>query len=62
MLFGAAGQSLSMVILAVCTSPAALKPEGGDPRNPGTRQGPAFAAAVFLFVVSFPLLTNNLGI
>ncbi|EIN08312.1 sugar transporter STL1 [Punctularia strigosozonata HHB-11173 SS5] len=61
MLFGAAGQSMCMVILAVCTSPAALKPEGGDPRNPATHHGPAFAAAVFLFIFNTFFAVGWLG-
>lgn len=52
MLFGAAGMSLSMVVLAACTSPAALKPVNGDPKGDATQDGPAYVAAVFLFVVS----------
>ena len=46
MLFGAAGMSLSMVVLAATTSPAALKPVMGETTN----QAPAYVAAVFLFV------------
>lgn len=47
MLFGATGMSISMAILAACTSPAALKP---DAAGKTTNHGPAYAAAVFLFV------------
>jgi sugar porter (SP) family MFS transporter len=48
MLFGAAGMSMSMVVLAATTCPAALKPDPvtGD----ATNHGPAYVAAVFLFV------------
>lgn len=46
MLFGAAGMSLSMVVLAATTSPAALKPVMGKT----TEHAPAYVAAVFLFV------------
>ncbi|UZJ51037.1 hypothetical protein CBS101457_000357 [Exobasidium rhododendri] len=46
MLFGAAGMSLSMVVLAATTSPAALKPVDGVT----TSHAPAYVAAVFLFV------------
>lgn len=51
MLFGAAGMSLSMVVLAATTSPAALKPIPGS-GSPGTttNHAPAYVAAVFLFV------------
>jgi len=46
MLFGAAGMSISMAILAATTSPAALKPVNGQTTN----HAPAYVAAVFLFV------------
>ncbi|PWN31699.1 sugar transporter STL1 [Meira miltonrushii] len=47
MLFGAAGMSATMAILAGCTSPAALQPNGaGEAQN----EAPAYVAAVFLFV------------
>lgn len=50
MLFGAFGMSMCMVILAATTSPAALKPVNNDPAGKATQQGPAYAAAVFLFI------------
>lgn len=55
MLFGAAGQCLSMVILAGCTSPAALQPVGGDPKAEATNDAPAYVAAAFLFIVSLEM-------
>lgn len=48
MLFGAAGMSATMAILAGTTSPAALRPNAD---GEATRQAPAYVAAVFLFVV-----------
>lgn len=50
MLFGAVGMSLSMVVLAVCTSPAVTKPVGGDPSGAATKKAGPYVAAVFLFV------------
>jgi sugar porter (SP) family MFS transporter len=47
MIFGAVGMSISMAVLAACTSPAAT-----DPLPDGTSQNkaPGYVAAVFLFI------------
>jgi MFS family permease len=47
MMFGAAGMSISMAILAACTSPAATNPL---PDGTAQNKGPPYVAAVFLFV------------
>lgn len=51
MIFGAAGQCICMIMLAVLTSPAVLQPilEGPD-AGAATNQGPAYGAVVFLFL------------
>lgn len=55
MLFGAAGMSASMAILAGTTSPAALQPIIGGPRDgEATQDAPAYVAAAFLFIVRCP--------
>lgn len=48
MLFGAAGMSLSMVVLAICTSPAVTKPDPAT--GNATQKGGPYVAAVFLFI------------
>ncbi|EIN08311.1 general substrate transporter [Punctularia strigosozonata HHB-11173 SS5] len=59
MLIGAAGQCLCMIVLAICTSPAALQPEGGNPQNPAANHGPAYVAAFILFFESFNALRER---